>query len=139
MEALGYSGGIWLLWKDHLDVSIFKTHPQFIHMKISGHGMEDWFFTVVYGSSNYALRKYLCRYLNQDYLQLDEPWLIVGNFNSVISADETSNFDKLDQRRYASFVHWIFDHDLIDLGFTGPTFTGLEAIPLKHLSEHCVI
>ena len=27
VEALGYSGGIWILWKDILNINIVHTHP----------------------------------------------------------------------------------------------------------------
>ena len=33
VEALGLSGGIWLLWKDTIDLLILKTHPQFIRAR----------------------------------------------------------------------------------------------------------
>ncbi|XVF57141.1 hypothetical protein PTKIN_Ptkin06aG0180000 [Pterospermum kingtungense] len=33
VEAVGYSGGIWILWKDEIDVEIISTHPQFCCLK----------------------------------------------------------------------------------------------------------
>ena len=35
VEVLRYSGGIWLFWKDTFDLCLLKTHPQFIHARIS--------------------------------------------------------------------------------------------------------
>ena len=51
------------------------------------------------------------------------PWLIAGDFNSVLTAAGTSNPRKLDQRRNAGFLEWIFDNILLDLGFSGSQLT----------------
>lgn len=34
VEAEGFSGGIWLLWRDQFDVEIIFNHKQFIHLKL---------------------------------------------------------------------------------------------------------
>lgn len=31
IEATGFAGGIWLLWQDHMTLSVITNHPQFIH------------------------------------------------------------------------------------------------------------
>ena len=60
IEALGYSGGIWLFWNAALNLSVIKTHPQFLHVEINKHGTSLWLvLTVVYASSNPTLRKLL--------------------------------------------------------------------------------
>ena len=46
VEAIGLSGGIWLLWKECIDLTILKTHPQFIHVKISSKCCRTWFLSV---------------------------------------------------------------------------------------------
>ena len=35
VEALGFSGGIWLFWKENLHLKIIKTHPQFLHVRVA--------------------------------------------------------------------------------------------------------
>lgn len=30
VEAVGMSGGIWVMWKNSLNVTVFQTHPHFI-------------------------------------------------------------------------------------------------------------
>lgn len=32
VEAYGYSGGIWVFWKDSLKVDVLLPHPQFVHL-----------------------------------------------------------------------------------------------------------
>lgn len=37
VEAIGFSGGIWLLWQSVIEVEVLLNHKQFIHFKISRH------------------------------------------------------------------------------------------------------
>ena len=45
--------------------------------------------------------------MNSNVMNLDNPWMVVGDFDSVISMDETSSSKKLDNRRCSDFVTWI--------------------------------
>lgn len=56
VEALGYSGGIWILWKDTISIDIIKTHPQFIHAQVTQSGGEKRVLTIVYGSLDHSIR-----------------------------------------------------------------------------------
>lgn len=35
VEAVGMSGGIWVFWRNCLNISIIRTHPQFILLSVS--------------------------------------------------------------------------------------------------------
>ena len=86
VEAMGFNGGIWVLWKEHYQLNVIKTHPQFIHMQIKSQGGHLWHLSVVYGSPNSSLRRFLWRDLNQYPINNATPWLIiVGDFNSITS------------------------------------------------------
>ena len=74
------------------------------------------------------LRKKMSRDLNQNSLLLKDPWLIAGDFNIVVDAEETTNPRYLNQKRCSSFIHWIPKHGLIDLGYSGPKFTWTRGI-----------
>ena len=105
-------------------MDILKTHPQFIHMKVVSLGKTfSWLLSVIYGSPNPCLRRLLWQGLNQQYMNLNLPWFVAGDFNSVLTADEVSNKGKLDGRRCSGFLDWVSEHQLIDLGFSGQRFT----------------
>ena len=38
VEALGFSEGIWLFWKESVQIEILKTHPLFIHAIVKRQG-----------------------------------------------------------------------------------------------------
>ena len=60
----------------------------------------------------------------------------MGDFNSIINAEETLRPDKVDQRICRGFINWIFEHELIDLGYTRSKYTwtiGVSATSFKGL------
>ena len=85
VEAIGYGRGIWILWKESLQVEILKSHPQFIHLRIGRGDEKTWLISVVYGSPNASLRRSLWKDLHKGSLELNEAWLIMGDFNSIMA------------------------------------------------------
>ena len=52
-----------------------------------------------------------------------DSWLVMRDFNLVVMAEEVTHPGKMDQRRYSGFADWIAEHDLVDMGYSGPHFT----------------
>ena len=38
VEVLGFSGRIWVFWRECMQEEVLKTHPQFVHMRIKYQG-----------------------------------------------------------------------------------------------------
>ncbi|KAF7839972.1 RNA-directed DNA polymerase [Senna tora] len=123
VEALGFSGGIWCLWDDSVgQVQILIKHTQFIHMKI-GKGNGTHLITVVYGSPNPLSRKELWEELGKIAENVNEPWLVAGDFNAFVSTHEKEGGSALGSKPDPLFSHWINKAALLDLGFVGPKYT----------------
>lgn len=133
VEALGFSGGIWILWKDRIKLDILRTNPQFIFMQVQDHKGERWLFTVVYGSPSHSLRKNLWKNLRQEEININGPWLVAGDFNAVTSPSEISDPTKFSQYRSIDFTDWIFEQGLVDMGFEGQNFTWRRDMQNNHL------
>ena len=58
IEATGFAGGIWVLWKDNYKVRVLLNHPQYVHMLISKNST-DFYSTAVYGSPKPSTRNEL--------------------------------------------------------------------------------
>ncbi|XP_031115795.1 uncharacterized protein LOC116019654 [Ipomoea triloba] len=123
VEALGFSGGIWLFWNNPLTVNIIFTDPQFILSQVKDNGSEPWFFSIIYGSPTPSLRKKLWRNLDRTLLNINGPWLSVGDYNAVADHEEVSNPRNFSHYRCTGFIDWMFDQGLLDLGYTGSKFT----------------
>ncbi|XP_031101106.1 uncharacterized protein LOC116004996 [Ipomoea triloba] len=85
--------------------------------------VDSWNFTVVYGSPSLHLRRRLWNSLTRTKININGPWLVEGDFNAVISNDETSSPGNSGAHRNNDFRNWIFEEALIDLGFEGQKFT----------------
>ena len=89
VEAAGFSGGIWLLWKAGLDVTILINHKQYIHLQVSDtRGLITW-VTAIYASPVPSLRSSLWHDLNYLAKTIQEPWMLAGDFNAILSISES--------------------------------------------------
>jgi hypothetical protein len=117
------SGGLALLWKDRVEVSVQPWCQYYIDAKIKW-GDFEWRFTGIYGEP----RKELCqktwdvmRYLRgQDNL----PWLCAGDFNEIIRLDEQVGGNQRSAAQMERFRDCLANYGLADLGLSGYKFTG---------------
>lgn len=53
VEAYGFSGGIWCLWKSNsMPIDVIYSTRYCIHLKMNSHSPSFWYFSVVYASPN---------------------------------------------------------------------------------------
>lgn len=128
VEAVGFSGGIWVFWKLPLQVEVLGTHPQFINLQVMEQTSTPWVFSAVYGSPNPSLRKSLFSNLSLQAFAPQTQWLACGDFNSVINISEVCNKEHFNSTRCTDFREWIFRESLIDFGFRGPVFTWMRGV-----------
>ena len=89
VDARYFSGGIWIMWRSTIgEVQIFDRAGQFISVLIkNGNGLK-WALTVVYASPTPSIRelfwKYLIEFEDFDFI----PWLLIGDFNQILSSFE---------------------------------------------------
>ncbi|RYR19564.1 hypothetical protein Ahy_B03g064378 [Arachis hypogaea] len=122
-EAEGFAGGIWCLWnKKEWNIEPLEVHKQFIHMNIKDNENRNWYCTRVYGSPQPGTRSSLREELENFAGTIQGPWCVGGNFNSIISLEETGGSFNLsqDSRRFQDCIQ---NCGLKDLGFSGPPFT----------------
>ncbi|KAG8474051.1 hypothetical protein CXB51_034160 [Gossypium anomalum] len=119
-EAVGLSSGIWILWKDNIQMEVMVNHMQFIHMKIKFDDAMDWvFFIGVYGSPHRILKKELWYGLSCIAKNMQLPWLVSGDFNVFFNEEEKKGGSK----RIVASCPVFQQSELKDLGFKGPRFT----------------
>ena len=124
VDALGFSGGIWLLWSSHVNVTIAQSHHQFIHAEIKWvkHG-KSTFLTAVYGSPSPSTRERLWYDLSGLMSNTSGNWLLAGDFNAVLTSQERRGGRSSQCKGNKSFISFVESHSLVDLGFSGPQFT----------------
>ncbi|XP_073051702.1 uncharacterized protein [Primulina eburnea] len=128
VEAVGFSGGIWIFWKDDVTLEILYSHPQFVLARVETTNSAPWLLTIVYGSPNPTLRKRLWQDLTKENLNIQGPWLSIGDYNSVCYEHETSTTNGATHHRSAGFNDWLFNQGLIYIGFSGSRFTWVRGL-----------
>lgn len=117
-ESRGFSDRIWLMWKEgEIGVELEVAHKQFLHMKIRLGNGRRWALTAVYASPQASYWQNL--WIELDALEVRGPWLLIGDFNCVLRAEERSSSSAVS----SSLCSWVDRNALIDLGFAGSCFT----------------
>ncbi|KAH9725610.1 putative ribonuclease H protein [Citrus sinensis] len=135
IEATGFSGGIWILWRGYFDVEVLFNHKQFVHFKISkNNNLETW-ITAVYASPNPILRRQLWDHLDFLARTVHGPWLVGGDFNSILCADEKKGGSTHISGVCGLFKSWFNKNGMFDLNFHGPRFTWSRGFLMKRLDR----
>ncbi|XP_061371034.1 uncharacterized protein LOC133313656 [Gastrolobium bilobum] len=88
-DAVGFSGGIWLLWKEEFcNVTILEKSSQIIHVSCSMNQGLDFYLTVVYANLREEVREELWMDLTRISSSLVGPWAMMGDFNEIASVKE---------------------------------------------------
>ncbi|KAJ4825000.1 hypothetical protein Tsubulata_028177 [Turnera subulata] len=134
IEALGFRGGIWLLWKNDIRVEVRFQHFQFLHFYIQGDfGTVE--FTGVYGSPQPASRCFLWDHLCRLAASVVHPWCVAGDFNAILSADEIRGTTTSIRRGCRRFRGCVDSCQLEDLGFQGPKYTWRRGLVWERLDR----
>ncbi|GAU31363.1 hypothetical protein TSUD_19080 [Trifolium subterraneum] len=85
--------------------------------------MESWLLTVVYASPRENERSDTWIKLLDISRTIQESWLMMGDFNEIMSIDEKKGGAPVDIRRCSVFSDWINDCNLLEVHTIGTKFT----------------
>ena len=124
-DTIGYSGGIWVLWKsDVVEVTQLAKTEQEIHVTVKVLDSNlTWILSSIYASPRLAERKLLWNNLTSIASMHQLPWLMVGDFNELLSCNDKQGGNPLNSRRVQLFKDCLDNCGMVDLGFHGPQFT----------------
>lgn len=91
-------GGLALLWKQELTVTILETCQNYIDTQIKAAG-KSFYATFLYGEPDRSKRKALWEILTNLGKAREEPWFLSGDFNDIIDASEKQG-GPIRQERY---------------------------------------
>lgn len=85
-----YNGRIWLAWNhEELIVNVFRIEEQLVHCEVSTiSGDISFACTIVYAQNTSGQRERLWEALVNLNSQMTKPWLILGDFNTVLFYEE---------------------------------------------------
>ena len=123
IEAIGHSGGIWLLKQTATTTSSTILHHNQYSITFSiQRGDAYTTYTCVYASPNHTMRPNLWSYLTNISHNITSPWMLIGDFNeTLIPSDQRGGI--FHQNRAALFSNFMNNCNLLDLSTTGGRFT----------------
>ncbi|CAN1124993.1 hypothetical protein LINPERHAP2_LOCUS2659, partial [Linum perenne] len=88
-DPIGFRGGIWLCWNASVVlVDILSFDTQFIRAKVSCTDGSTFLITAVYVIPNPASKVLLWDVLKNLSAGLSDPWVVIGDFNSTLAAED---------------------------------------------------
>lgn len=128
VDCVWRSGVLAILWKKDIDFTLLQFSNNHIHGVISvgmnGESCHDlWQITGVYGQPESSWRGELWNLLRSMKVSSDIPWLVLGDFNEIMSWDEKWGVHDRLENQIESFRSMIADCGLSDLGFSSTPFT----------------
>lgn len=121
--AEGFAGGIWLLWNSLYDVHIVWNHKQYIHFQVSENNSFISWITAVYASPIPTVRKQLWSHLEEIANRTQGPWLVGGDFNTILYASEKKGGVNRSNGVCSLFKNWFHSNKIYELDFKGRRFT----------------
>lgn len=124
VEANGFAGGIWLCWDENFLVDILEVYPQLIHVNVCNKQRSYSFFcSFVYVIPQSATRKKLCHFLGSLANCLKGPYILTGDFNSILDSSKRVGGASILKAGCKWFHEFLFNNALRDLGASGAQFT----------------
>ncbi|KAL0374207.1 UNVERIFIED_CONTAM: hypothetical protein Sradi_3336400 [Sesamum radiatum] len=124
VDSVGRSGGLVLLWKKSVSVTIQSFSNRHIDASIQADTRSPiWRFSGIYGDPETSNRKNTWELLTRLKAQSIRPWLCMGDFNEILEDSEKEGGNTRPTWQMRDFRHALDLNGLFDLGFNGDPFT----------------
>lgn len=119
----GYAGGLWVLWNDNgFSAMVVQSSSQAIHLCIKENGKDIWLLSFAFVRPQRSFKEIFWKEMEQFSQQHDKSWIIMGDYNDFLLADEKS-CGNVSSAWCRQFARWIEDCNLFDMGSSGFKYT----------------
>jgi hypothetical protein len=125
VPALGQSGGLWLIWKDAVSLTVIDHSPNFIFAMCNNNiGNRHFLLVYLYGDPHHQNTTTIwMQVLNFVENNNGLPILCTGDMNDIMHPNEKSDPGRPNLRRINAFCDYVKQCGFIDLGYSGPAYT----------------
>uniref|UniRef100_A0A803N5V4 Reverse transcriptase n=1 Tax=Chenopodium quinoa TaxID=63459 RepID=A0A803N5V4_CHEQI len=122
-EGRRRKGGLTLLWKDSIDVTVSSFSSNHVDDRVSSRLQRQWRFSVIYGHPD-TEKEYKTRMLMESLRgDCDEPLLCRGDLNLMLHSGEKQGGQEFDVEEADILRNAVAHCQLEDLGYIGHEFT----------------
>ena len=121
-----------------MSISIVRAHKQFIHTKLTWTDGKECYFTAVYACPRRYERKVLWEEIHALAQSIQEPWMLAGDWNSILDSSEKKGGNPPDLNKCREFREVLSDLNYLiwDIGATN--LLGIVGLFFKDLIESYV-
>ncbi|XP_075074577.1 uncharacterized protein LOC142162154 [Nicotiana tabacum] len=120
--CLNSKGRIWLVWNPR--VLMLQSSLQCIHCCVRDPAKNMKFkFTAVYGLHTVDDRKGLWDDLKSLETGIQDPWLVMGNFNAVLKLEDRKNGSQIQDGEVRDFENFLNSTSLAEMKYVGRNYT----------------
>jgi hypothetical protein len=124
VPLFGLQGGLYLAWKNGVDVEPVHLDRNCIACLVYSNPTHcPWLFSGIYAPHNSQSRDIFWSELSAMGNSYGGAWLLLGDFNSILSAAEKSGSREFGTSSHGNFIDFVNYNALVDLGFVGNKFT----------------
>jgi hypothetical protein len=124
VDSVGKRGGLALFWTVDAGVEIQNYSRHHINAKVcSSPAKPQWKFTSFYGHPDPSKRMEAWNLLRHIARMEPMPWVCLGDFNEILSADEKYGGRRRQRGLMENFKKTLEACGLSDLGYKGPKYT----------------
>ncbi|KAL8137631.1 hypothetical protein V2J09_003632 [Rumex salicifolius] len=117
VECTGFARGIWMPWNvESIKLSVLTVHNNFIHLGYVH-------LVVVYAPPAAHRRVQFWADFEEEVKLISTPLFIGGDFNYILSIEERQGGMKVLSSDTRTFVNWVNNLELIDMGATRSKYT----------------
>ena len=123
VQSDGRSGGLLLLWKKVVVVSLRYKTKNYIDVFVGNSQQDVWRFTGLYGEPRWQDKHLTWQCLRDLDAAINLPWLVMGDINEILYPFEKEGGNPRPQHFMQAFRQALDDCNLSDFGYIGDKFT----------------
>ncbi|XP_062155309.1 uncharacterized protein LOC133863383 [Alnus glutinosa] len=124
VPPVGSRGGIFLTWKDGVDLELVKLDSHSICCLVFSEPLSTpWMFSFVYAPHLISEMFDFWTRMSELGNSFGGAWLLMGDFNYVLSFFEKSGGRSFGSPSHLEFLDFVHSNALVDLGFVGNRYT----------------
>ena len=120
--------------KRDVKINLLSAMEQEIHVTVKVCASNfSWLFSEIYASPRIAERRILWANLEEVGQLHNLPWLMIGDFNEILSGEDKFGGNHINLNRPLEFKSCLDSCNFVDLGFAGPKYTWTNKRQLSDL------
>lgn len=133
VPSRGRSGELWILWDNNTKLEVNSKSRNVIHAVVTQPDKSKWDLICVYGDPAHTKNEEVWRRILGITME-GKSVCVLGDFNAILSEEDKHGGDPILNSNSRKFRRFMFEAQLIDLGFKGPAYTWTN----KQNSSHAI-